>query len=88
VREHLKSGKQVFQLGLMFEDRIGFVLGEDLTVRKLRFLDQVQGELGETDRDSGAAELDAVFALMTLELERLLQHLEQWFGLPRPSDKK
>jgi recombination associated protein RdgC len=88
VREHLKSGKQVFQLSLTFEDRIGFVLGEDLTVRKLRFLDQVQDELGETDRDSSVAELDAVFALMTLELERLLEKLEQWFGLPRPSDKK
>ena len=87
VREHLKSGKQVFQLGLIFEDRIGFVLGEDLTVRKLRFLDQVQDELGETDRDSSVAELDAVFTLMTLELERLLQKLEQWFGLPRPNDK-
>ena len=87
VREHLKSGKQVFQLGLVYENRIGFVLGEDLTVRKLRFLDQVQDELGETDRDSSAAELDAVFALMTLELERLLQNLTQWFGLPRPSDK-
>jgi len=59
----------------------------DLTVRKLRFLDQVQDELGETDRDSSVAELDAVFTLMTLELERLLQKLEQWFGLPRPSDK-
>jgi recombination associated protein RdgC len=87
VREHLKSGKQVFQLGLVFEDRIGFVLGEDLTVRKLRFLDQVQDELGETDRDSSVAELDAVFALMTLELEHLLEKLELWFGLPRPSDK-
>jgi recombination associated protein RdgC len=87
VREHLKSGKQVFQLGLIFEDRIGFVLGEDLTVRKLRFLDQVQDELGETDRDSGLAELDAVFALMTLELERLLQKMDVWFGLPRPNDK-
>ena len=87
VREHLKSGKQVFQLSLVFEDRIEFVLGEDLTVRKLRFLEQVQDELGETDRDSGSAELDAIFALMTLELERLLQKLEQWFGLPRPSDK-
>jgi len=88
VREHLKSGKQVFQLGLVFEDRIGFVLGEDLAVRKLSFLDQVQDELGETDRDSSLAELDARFALMTLELERLLQKLEQWFGLPRPSDKR
>ena len=88
VREHLKSGKQVFQLGLVFEDRISFTLGEDLTVRKLRFLDQVQDELGETDRDSSLAELDAIFALMTLELERLLAKFEEWFGLPRPNDKK
>jgi recombination associated protein RdgC len=87
VREHLKCGKQVYALSLIFEDRLGFVLGEDLTVRKLRFLDQVQDELSETDRDSGAAELDAVFALMTLELERLLDQLTQWFGLPRPNDK-
>ena len=87
VREHLKSGKQVFALGLIFEDRLSFVLGEDLSVRKLRFLDLVQDELGETDRDSASAELDAIFALMTLELERLLQQFEQWFGLPRPNDK-
>jgi recombination associated protein RdgC len=87
VREHLKSGKQVFQLGLVFEDRLGFVLGEDLTVRKLRFLDQVQDELGETTAESAVAELDAVFALMTLELERLLAKFESWFGLPRPKDK-
>jgi recombination associated protein RdgC len=88
VREHLKSGKQVFQLGLIYDDRIGFTLGEDLAVRKLRFLDQVQDELGETDRDSSLAELDAIFALMTLELERLLAKFEEWFGLPRPNDKK
>ncbi len=88
VREHLKSGKQVFQLGLVFDDRIGFVLGEDLTVRKLRFLDQVQDELGETTQESAIAELDAQFTLMTLELERLLEKFEHWFGLPRPNDKK
>ena len=88
VREHLKSGKQVFALGLTFEDRLSFSLGEDLVVRKLRFLDVVQDELGEGDKESSAAELDAVFALMSLELRRLLAKLEEWFGLPRPSDKK
>ena len=36
VREHLKSGKQVFQLGLVFDDRMSFVLGEDFVVRKLQ----------------------------------------------------
>jgi predicted metal-dependent hydrolase len=33
-----------------------------------------------------AAEADASFALLTLELERLLAKLEEWFGLPRPAD--
>ena len=85
VREHLKSGKQVFQLGLTFDDRISFVLGEDLVLRKVRLLDQVLEELGDGGQDSASAELDAHFALMTLEFERLLAKLEEWFGLPRPT---
>jgi len=87
VREHLKSGKQVFALGLTYEDRVSFTLGEDLAVRKLRFLDVVQDELDASGRDAEADELDATFALMTLEIERLLQKLDEWFGLPRPDDK-
>ena len=87
VREHLKSGKQVFQLGLTFDDRIGFVLGEDLVVRKLRFLDAVTDELGDETPESAQAELDAKFALMSLELRRLLEKMEEWFGLPRPGEQ-
>lgn len=88
VRGHLKSGKQVFQLGLTFDDRIDFVLGDDLTVRKLRFLDSVSDELDATDIESPIAEMDARFALMALELDRLLLSFEQWFGLIRPDDRR
>ena len=87
VREHLKSGKQVFQLGLEVDERVSFVLGEDLTVRKLRFMDVVLEELGEETAESARAELDASFALMTLELNSLLHRLEEWFGCPRPGDR-
>jgi recombination associated protein RdgC len=87
VREHLKSGKQVFQLGLVFEDRMSFVLGEDLVVRKLKFLDVVLDTLGEQNAESKQAELDAVFALMTLELKNLFERLDQWFGIPRPGER-
>lgn len=85
VREHLKRGKQVWQLGLAFEDRLALVLGEDLTVRKLRFLDAVSDTLEHCGEDP-AAELDARFALMTGELERLLGQLQKWFGLERPGE--
>jgi recombination associated protein RdgC len=83
VREHLRNGKQVFQLGLVFDDRISFVLGEDLILRKLRFLDVVLDGMGDS-HESAAAEMDANFAMMALEFERLLGKLEEWFKLPRP----
>jgi recombination associated protein RdgC len=79
VKEHLRNGKQVYKLGLVFDDRISFTLGEDLVVRKLRFLDVVMDGLG--DSEDAAAEFDASFALMSLELERLLAKFEEWFGL-------
>ena len=85
VKEHLRNGKQVFQLGLVFDERMSFVLGEDLQIRKLKFLDVVIDELGDSHEDA-AAEMDARFALLTLELQRLFGKLEEWFGLPRPSN--
>ena len=88
VREHLKSGKQVFQLGLELDERMAFVLGEDLTIRKFRFLVVVLDEIGEDSSESARAELDARFALMTLETKRLLEKLDKWFGLPRPDERE
>ncbi len=85
VKEHLRNGKQVFRLGLTFDDRISFVLGEDLVVRKVKFLDVVVNELGDNPSDAHA-EMQAGLALLSLELGRLLGKLEEWFGLPRPAD--
>jgi recombination associated protein RdgC len=84
IRAHLRSGKQVYQLGLAFDEHMDFVLGEDLVIRKLRFFDAVTDELEAAEPESPAAELEARFALMTLELERLLARLDTWFGLPAP----
>lgn len=81
VREHLKAGKQGFQLALTFEDRLSFVLGEDLVVRKLRFLETATEPLEKDERDSLRAEIDATFALMSGELKRLLQRLTGEFAL-------
>jgi recombination associated protein RdgC len=73
----------VFQLGLVFDDRISFVLGEDLILRKIKFTDVVLDEQADS-HENAAAEMDATFALMALEYERLLGKLEEWFKLPRP----
>ena len=81
VREHLKAGKQGFQLALVFEERLSMVLGEDIVVRKLKFLETATEALEQDNRDSLRAEVDATFALMSGELKRLLQRLTEEFSL-------
>ncbi|UPG86815.1 recombination-associated protein RdgC [Luteibacter aegosomatis] len=83
VREHLRTGKQVFKIGLVFEDRISFVLSEALVLTKVRFTDVVLDEQPDSP-ESAAAEADANLAIMTGEYARLLSKLADVFKLPRP----
>lgn len=76
IRQHLEAGKQVTRLALVLDDHVGFVLGEDLVLRKLKFLDGAVDQLEGTEADGVAAELDARFALMAGELKRLFAVLE------------
>src|SRR6478609_141829 len=69
-------GKKVTRLALVLDDHVSFVLGEDLVLRKLKFLDGAVDQLENTERDSLHAELDARFALMSAELARLFLVLE------------
>ncbi len=81
VREHLQAGKQGFLLAMTFEERLSFTIGEDIVVRKLRFLETATEALERDERDSLRAEIDATFALMSGELGRLLDRLAEEFSL-------
>ena len=76
IAKHLESGKQVARLALTLDDHLSFVLGEDLVVRKLKFLDGAVDQLESGEREDVRAELDARFALMSAELKRLFEVLE------------
>jgi recombination associated protein RdgC len=73
---HLEAGKQVARLALTLDERLSFVLGEDLVIRKLKFLDGAVDALESNDRDDLRAELDARFALFSGEVRRLFMTLE------------
>ena len=77
IRKHLEAGKQASRLALVLDDHVSFVLGEDLVVRKLKFLDGVVDQLDDSARDSLHAELDTRYALMSAELKRLFAVLEK-----------
>lgn len=81
IDKHLDAGKQVTKLALVLEDAVSFELGDDLVVRKLKFLDGALSQLEQADADSHRAEFDARFALQSGEIRRLFLVLEQAFQL-------
>jgi len=80
VMRHLDAGMQVTRLALSWRDRLGFTLGEDLLVRKLRFLEVVREALDDVHTDDARQLLDAEATLMVGELRELLAVLPGWFG--------
>ena len=78
VSVHLEAGKRVTQMALTFDDRISFVLNDQLQLKRIRFTDAV---LDETeDADTAAQRFDADFAIMSLEFSRFIPRLLEIFG--------
>ena len=71
------------RLALNLDDHLSFVLGEDLVVRKLKFLEGAVDQLESTERDDLRAELDARFALLAGEARRLFLVLESALKLSK-----
>jgi recombination associated protein RdgC len=80
IHVHLEAGKEVIRLGLVYGERIRFLLDEKLVVRRLRFLELIQDEANDATVDSPAARLDADFAVMSLELRAFVRQLLTAFG--------
>ncbi|MBR2250983.1 MAG: recombination-associated protein RdgC [Neisseriaceae bacterium] len=78
VVQHAKGGKTVTQLGLTWQEKIAFVLGDDLSLKRIRFLDIVQEE-AENDSDDLPALTAATQLLATQTLadmfDELIAHL-------------
>ena len=86
IDKHLEAGKQVTKLALTLDDHVSFVLGDDLVIRKLKFLDGALDQLENSDADGVRAELDAQFALMSGEVRRLFLVLEDALKISTAED--
>ncbi len=80
IHEHLKAGKVVTQLGLEWKQSISFVINQDADIKKLRFSDTLVEQAEEDGVEDPAAEFDARFVLMSMELSRFLPGLWDALG--------
>jgi recombination associated protein RdgC len=80
IKAHLDSGKRVVALALTWNERLSFVLGEDLALKRLRFSDELIDDALDDNVEDEQARLDAEFIIMAGELRSLLEALSGEFA--------
>lgn len=80
IKNHLDSGKQVIKLAMSWADRLSFVLDENLSVKRLKFLDLIQEQAADIEAFDEVEQFDADFSIMTAELAQFLPRLLELFN--------
>ena len=82
VTRHLEQGMQVKSLALRYTDKLSFVLNDDLTLKSVKWDDNLK-EAAFNDSQGGAmSDMDANFALASLTIrEFFTEHMAKWFEI-------
>lgn len=79
IQAHIRNGKVATKLGMTWQDRISFVLTDQMQIKRLDFLEVLKNEAGDEDQDPD--EKFAIdFALMTGELAKCIADLVEALG--------
>lgn len=79
IKNHLDNGKQVIKLAMSWADRLSFVLDENLSVKRLKFLDLIQEQAADIEAFDETEQFDADFSIMTAELAQFFPRLLELF---------
>ncbi len=80
IKNHLDTGKEVIKLAVSWADRISFIVDENLSIKRLRFLDLIQDQVTDIEVNDEAAQFDVDFSIMSAELANFIPRLLELFG--------
>lgn len=80
ITVHIHAGKQVVSLEVEFDGSLTATIGEDISLRSVKWLDRIREKLDDVDSEDRKARLYAEFYLTSRELIRCFQVLMNSFG--------
>ena len=79
IRRHIESGKQAVRLALSWQDQVDFVVDRDLSLRRIRFSDELKS-INEELQEDVLARRDADWLLVGETLSTLQTAIAKTFG--------
>lgn len=80
IQSHLEAGKLVTKLSITWHDAISCVINDDLSIKRLRFSDELLEQSNDIAPEDVIAQFDNDFNIMTLELARFIPRLLEVLG--------
>ena len=80
MNSELDAGKFVSHIELVWDDKIRFILTENLQIKRLKFLDIMTDDFDKQGYETQAEKIDAEFAIMIGEVTLLLDELMKELG--------
>ncbi|MGV3344696.1 recombination-associated protein RdgC [Enterobacteriaceae bacterium LUAb1] len=72
IANHIEAGKRVTKLALDWREQVQFVIAEDGSLKRLKFIDALREQNDDIDREDVAGRFDADFTLMSGELRVMM----------------
>ena len=80
IQSLIKDGCEIKQLALNWQDRIGFILLDDLSVQSIKFTDEIIEQVKEMEAGTKQQQFNADFLIMTETLDGLFKDLLDSFA--------
>lgn len=80
IQVHLNAGKEVVKLAIEWNEQLSCIIGDDLSIKRLRFSDEILEQSDNIGADDAAMAFDNDFTVMTMELARFIPRLIELFG--------